>query len=56
MAGTKRWEINITFFVEAEDDDAALRKATRTLKYGESDVTWAWIYTTQTNKGETNDN
>ncbi len=36
-----------TFFVEAEDDDAALRKATSTLKYGKSDVTWAWIYTTK---------
>jgi hypothetical protein len=47
MAGTKRWEVNITFFVEAEDDDAALRKATSTLKYGKSDVTWAWIYTTK---------
>ena len=55
MAGTKRWEVNITFFVEAADDDDALRKATSTLKYGQSDVTWAWIYTTQTNKGEAND-
>jgi len=55
MAGIKRWDVNITFFVEAEDDDDALRKATRTLIHGKSDVTWAWIYTTQTNKGETND-
>jgi len=52
MAGTKEWEVNITFFVEADDDDDALRKATKTLRYGEIDVTWAWIYTTQTNKGE----
>jgi hypothetical protein len=48
MAGTKEWEVNITFFVEADNDDDALRKATKTLRYGEIDVTWAWIYTTQT--------
>ena len=45
MAGTKQWEVNITFFVEADDDDDALRKATSTLRYGESDVTWEWIET-----------
>ena len=52
MAGIKTLEVNITFFVEADDDDDALRKATKTLRYGEVDVTWAWIYTTQTNKGD----
>ena len=44
MAGIKRWDVNITFFVEAEDDDDALRKATRTLIHGKSDVTLSLIH------------
>jgi len=50
MAGTKQWQVNIAFFVEADNDDDALRKATSTLRYGEVDVVWAW----QSTKGITN--
>ena len=52
MAGTKQWQINIAFFVEASTDDEALHKVTRDLEYGKEDVAWAWIYTKRINKGE----
>ena len=57
MAGTRQWQINIAFFVEASNDDEALSKVTSTLRYGESDLVWIWQSTKGlTNKGETNDN
>jgi len=57
MDGTKQWEVNITFFVNASNDDEAFNKVTNTLRYKDKNVAWAWIYTTQTNKEiETNDN
>ena len=52
MAGIKQWKVDITFFVEADNDDDALRKATTTLRYGESDVVWVWKDTQLINKGE----
>jgi hypothetical protein len=50
MAGTKQWQINIAFFVEASNDDEALNKVTSTLRYGESDLVWIW----QSSKGLSN--
>jgi hypothetical protein len=53
MAGTKQWQINIAFFVEASNDDEALSKVTSTLRYGESDLVWIWQSSKQlTNKGD----
>lgn len=56
MAGTRQWQINIAFFVEADNDDDALHKVTSTLRYGESDVVWIWQSSKAlTNKGEASD-
>lgn len=43
MDGTKQWQINMAFFVEASTDDEALSKVTSTLRYGEKDIAWAWL-------------
>ena len=50
MAGTRQWQINIAFFVEADNDDDALHKVTSTLEYGNPDVVWIW----QSSKGISN--
>jgi hypothetical protein len=50
MAGTRLWQVNMAFFVEASNDDEALSKVTSTLRYGESDIAWIW----QSSKGLTN--
>lgn len=56
MAGTEQWQINISFFVKASNDDEALSKVTSTLRYGEADMAWIWQSSKRlTNKGETND-
>jgi hypothetical protein len=56
MAGTKQWQINIAFFVEADNDDDALHKVTSTLRYDDSDLVWIWQSSKQlTNKEKTND-
>jgi hypothetical protein len=53
MAGTKQWQINIAFFVEASNDDEALSKVTSTLRYDDSDLVWIWQSSKQlTNKGD----
>ena len=56
MAGTNTYDVCIVFNVFASDDDEALKKVTKTLPRGRLDIAWAWIYTTQTNKGEASDN
>jgi hypothetical protein len=50
MAGTRQWQINIAFFVEADNDDDALYKVTKTLPFNNTDVVWIW----QSSKGLTN--
>jgi hypothetical protein len=56
MAGTRQWQINIAFFVEADNDDDALHKVTSTLEYGNPDVVWIWQASKAlTNKEKTND-
>lgn len=53
MAGTEQWQINISFFVEASNDDEALSKVTSTLRYGEADMAWIWQSSKRlTNKGD----
>lgn len=53
MAGTRQWQINIAFFVEAENDDDALYEVTKTLHHGQPNVVWIWQSTKAlTNKGE----
>jgi len=56
MAGIKKpmYRVEILFFVYADDDDTALHKVTRTLRY-EDDMVWAWQNTQLENKGETNE-
>ena len=57
MAGTRQWQINIAFFVEASNDDEALSKVTSTLRYDDSDLVWIWQSSKGlTNKGEASDN
>lgn len=51
MAGTNTYSVKIEFFVYADDDDTALHKVTRTLRY-EDDIVWAWKDTQLINKGE----
>ena len=36
-----RYKVTIEFFVDAEDDDAALHKVTKTLKHDTS-YDWSW--------------
>jgi hypothetical protein len=55
MAGTNTYDVCIVFSVYANNDDEALHKVTRDLEYGKEDIAWAWIYTTQANKGEANE-
>jgi hypothetical protein len=53
MAGTRQWQVNIAFFVEASNDDEALSKVTSTLRYDDSDLVWIWQATKRlTNKGD----
>ena len=51
MAGTNTYSVKIEFFVYADDDDTALHKVTRTLRY-EDDIVWAWKDTQLINKGD----
>ena len=51
MAGTNTYSVKIEFLVYANDDDAALHKVTRTLRY-EDDYVWIWTQTKLINKGE----
>ena len=55
MAGTNTYDVCMVFSVEASDDDAALNRVTRVLPKGDFDMAWAWIYTTQVNIKESND-
>jgi len=55
MAGINTYDVCIVFSVYADNDDEALHKVTRDLEYGKEDIAWAWIYTTQANKGEANE-
>ena len=54
MAGTDTYDVCIVFTVYAEDDDAALDVVRDGLPRSTYPMEWAWIYTTQTNKGEAN--
>ena len=54
MAGTKSYDVCFTFHVIASDDDEARNKVTSTLAH-DTRYSWDWIYTTLTNKGETNE-
>ena len=56
MDGIKMYDVCIVFSVYATDDDEALSMIAETLPRNREDIAWSWIYTTQTNKGETNDN
>jgi hypothetical protein len=55
MDGTKIYDVCIVFSVYAEDADDALDVVRDGLPRSTYPMEWAWIYTTQTNKGETND-
>ena len=57
MAGTRQWQINIAFFVEADNDDDALYNVTKTLPFDDTSVVWIWQSSKQLiNKGDANDN
>jgi len=51
-----RYKVTIEFFVDAEDDDAALHKVTKILSKYWLSYGWAWVSTQLQNKGETNAN
>ena len=55
MDGIKMYDVCIVFSVYATDDDEARSIVTETLPRNREDMAWSWIYTTQTNKGETNE-
>jgi hypothetical protein len=55
MAGTEIYDVCIVFSVYAENADDALDVVRDGLPKSTYPMTWAWIYTTQTNKGESND-
>ncbi len=55
MDGTNIYDVCIVFSVYAEDDDEALDVVRNGLPRSTYPMEWAWIYTTQTNKGEKND-
>ena len=56
MAGTRQWQVNISFFVEASNDDEAMSKVTSTLPYNKKDIAWAWQSSKGLpNKGEANE-
>ena len=52
MAGTEIYDVCIVFNVHATSDDDALDTVRKYLPRGTYPIEWAWIYTTQTNKGE----
>ena len=52
MAGTKTYDVCIVFNVHADNDDDALNTVRDYLPTGTYPIEWAWIYTTQTNKGD----
>jgi hypothetical protein len=52
MAGTEIYDVCIVFSVYAEDADDALNVVRDGLPRGTYPMEWAWIYTTQANKGE----
>jgi hypothetical protein len=54
MAGTKSYDVCFTFHVIASDDDEARNKVASTLAH-DTRYSWDWIYTTLTDKGETNE-
>ena len=56
MVGTEIYDVCIVFSVYAEDADDALDVVRDGLPRSTYPMEWAWIYTTQTNKGETDDN
>jgi hypothetical protein len=56
MAGTEIYDVCIVFSVYAENADDALDVVRDGLPKSTYPMEWGWIYTTQTNKGETNDN
>jgi len=55
MAGTEIYDVCIVFSVYAENADDALDVVRDGLPRTTYPMEWGWIYTTQTNKGETND-
>ena len=55
MAGTEIYDVCIVFNVHATSDDDALDTVRDYLPRGTYPIEWAWIYTTQTSKGETSD-
>ena len=56
MAGTDTYNVCIVFTVHADNADSALDVVRDGLPRNTYPMEWVWIYTTQTNKGETNDN
>jgi hypothetical protein len=52
MAGTEIYDVCIVFSVYAENADDALDVVRDGLPTSTYPMEWAWIYTTQTNKGE----
>ena len=52
MAGTEIYDVCIVFSVHALDDEDALDTVKEALPRGTYPIEWAWIYTTQTNKGD----
>lgn len=52
MDGTEIYDVCIVFSVHATDDDNALRTIAEALPRNRDNMAWAWIYTTQTNKGD----
>ena len=54
MAGTEIYDVCLVFSVYAENADDALNVVRDGLPRSTYPMEWAWIYTTQTNKGETN--
>ena len=54
MDGTKIWRVDISFYVNAYSDDAALNKVINMLPKNNPEIAWAWQTTTR--ESESNDN
>ena len=55
MDGIKTYDVCMVFTVYATNDDTAKETVINALPHDSLRMTWSWIYTTQTNKGETNE-
>jgi hypothetical protein len=55
MDGIKIYDVCMVFSVYATNDDEARSMVAETLPRNREDMAWSWIYTTQINKGETDE-